>query len=94
MTNRKVFNHSEHQSLVKSLQLTLQHTSDSRVYVFYTHHRPWLKAKDLEFFDLATQEGFTVEDLLVERVRPMFHDDRGDEIERGTVYGKSLKYRA
>jgi EEF1A N-terminal glycine/lysine methyltransferase len=60
--------------------------------VFYTHHRPWLKEKDLEFFSLAEQAGFTAEDLLVERVTPMFHDDRGDEAERGTVYGRSLKW--
>ena len=90
--NKKVFNHSEHQSLVKSLLLNLEKNTDSRVYVFYTHHRPWLKEKDLEFFNITSQEGFTAEDLLVQRVTPMFEDDRGDETERGTVYGRSLKW--
>jgi len=88
-----VFNHSEHHSLVKSLLLNLEKNSDSRVYVFYTHHRPWLKTKDLEFFDLATQQGFISQDLLTAQVTPMFHDDRGDETERGTVYGRSLLLR-
>jgi len=41
---------------------------------------------------LAIQEGFVVEDLVIKQVKPMFDDDRGDEKERGTVYGKSLKY--
>jgi EEF1A N-terminal glycine/lysine methyltransferase len=77
---------------VKSLELNLAKDSTSRVYVFYTHHRPWLKEKDLAFFELATQAGFTTEDILVEHVEPMFQDDRGDEAERGTVYGRSLRW--
>ena len=77
---------------MKSLVINLEKHADSRVYVFYTHHRPWLKEKDLEFFTLASQQGFTVEDLLVQRVTPMFQDDRGDETERGKVYGRSLKW--
>lgn len=92
LTNAQVFNHSEHQSLIKSLLLNLEKHADSRVYVFYTHHRPWLKQKDLEFFDLAIKAGFTIDDLLVQCVTPMFDDDRGDATERATVYGRSLKW--
>ena len=77
---------------MKSLQLNLAKDSSSRVYVFYTHHRPWLKEKDLAFFDLAQEVGFITEELLVEHVNPMFEDDRGDEAERGTVYGRSLRW--
>jgi nicotinamide N-methyltransferase len=87
-----VFNHSEHPSLVKSLHRNLEKHSESRVYVFYTHHRPWLKDKDLAFFELASEAGFTAQDILLEHVAPMFQDDRGDEIERGTVYGRQLKW--
>ena len=89
----QIFNHSEHKSLVKSIQLCLQHNDEARVYVFYTHHRPWLKEKDLEFFDIAVQAGFSVDDLLTEHHTPMFKDDRGDETERSTVYGRSIKWR-
>ena len=60
--------------------------------MFYSHHRPWLKQKDLEFFEMAKKEGFTVQDLVLQRVTPMFADDRGDEVERGTVYGRSLHW--
>jgi EEF1A N-terminal glycine/lysine methyltransferase len=77
---------------VKALQLNLERNPDSRVYVFYTHHRPWLKEKDLEFFDVAREAGFLMEEVLVEHVQPMFKEDRGDEKERGTVYGRLLKW--
>jgi EEF1A N-terminal glycine/lysine methyltransferase len=87
-----VFNHSEHPSLVKSLLLNLEKQREARVYVFYTHHRPWLKEKDLLFFDLASEAGFIAQDILVEHVQPMFQDDRGDETERGTVYGRQLMW--
>jgi len=60
--------------------------------VFYTHHRPWLKEKDLEFFEIVKKEGFMVEDVLLQRMAPMFADDPGDEVERGTVYGRSLHW--
>jgi len=60
--------------------------------VFYTHHRPWLKEKDLEFFEVARTAGFSMEEVLVEHVQPMFKEDRGDEKERGTVYGRVLKW--
>jgi EEF1A N-terminal glycine/lysine methyltransferase len=78
--------------MVKSLLLNLEKHEDSRVYVFYTHHRPWLKEKDLLFFDVASKAGFTAHDILLEHVRPMFHDDPGDETERGTVYGRLLMW--
>ena len=77
---------------MKSLQLNLEKNLDSRVYVFYTHHRPWLKEKDLEFFDVAREAGFLMEEVLVEHVQPMFEEDRRDEKERGTVYGRLLKW--
>lgn len=41
---------------------------------------------------MAINQGFTVEDLLVQHMTPMFQDDRGDETERGTVYGRLLKW--
>ena len=91
-TDKEVFNHSEHHALVKSLVLNLKRDVDARAYVFYTHHRPWLKGKDLEFFDHACKAGFTTEHLLTERVTPMFQADRGDEVERGTVYGQQVKW--
>lgn len=79
-------------SLVKSLQLNLAKSKSSLVYCFYTHHRPHLKDKDLEFFDVATRGGFITEDLLKQDVVPMFPEDPDYELEGGFVYGKILRW--
>lgn len=55
-----LFNHSEHAKLIKTVQLTLEKSSTSRAYVFFTPYRPWLYEKDMAFFDLARQAGFEV----------------------------------
>jgi len=51
-----------------------------------------LKHKDLEFFEVAQQEGFVTEDLLKQDVVPMFPEDPGYEVEGGFVYGKVLHW--
>lgn len=55
-----LFNHSEHAKLINTVQLTLEKSSTSRAYVFFTPYRPWLYEKDMAFFDLARQAGFEV----------------------------------
>ena len=82
-----VFNHSEHHKLLKTIQVALKSTPDSKALVFFTPHRPWLLEKDLAFFALAEQAGFRVIKLL-ERLmdRPMYDEDRGDETLRRTVF--------
>lgn len=89
-----LFNHSEHDKLVKSMQLTLRKGPDSRALVFFTPYRPWLLEKDLAFFDLAKEGGFDVEKVL-EKVLPevMFKEDRGDEMLRRTVFGYELRWK-
>lgn len=73
-----LFNHSEHAKLVKSIQLTLKKSAASKAYVFFTPYRPWLLQKDLAFFDLARESGFTVTKTL-EKVmdKVMFEEDPG-----------------
>lgn len=46
--------------------------------MFFTPYRPWLLEKDLAFFNLAKEAGFTVEKIL-ERVmeKVMFEEDPG-----------------
>lgn len=56
-----VFNHSEHQKLIKSCKLALNDAGV--VWVTFTHYRPWLKEKDLAFLKLAESHGFTVEHI-------------------------------
>jgi nicotinamide N-methyltransferase len=73
-----LFNHSEHAKLIKTVQLTLKKSPASRAYVFFTPYRPWLLDKDLAFFGLARDAGFTVTKLfekLMDKV--MFEEDAG-----------------
>ncbi|KAF2865525.1 putative methyltransferase-domain-containing protein [Massariosphaeria phaeospora] len=88
-----LFNHSEHGKLVQTVQLTLRKSPASRAYVFFTPYRPWLLQKDLAFFDLAREAGFTV-DRTFEKVmdKVMFDEDPGDELLRRTVYGYELSW--
>jgi len=73
-----LFNHSEHQALLKSVVCCLKKTTDARALVFFTPHRPWLYEKDLEFLDAAREAGFVVEKVLEEvLVGPMFEEDPG-----------------
>lgn len=73
-----LFNHSEHAKLIKTVQLTLKKSPTSRAYVFFTPYRPWLYEKDMAFFDLAKESGFTVTKMfekVMEKV--MFEEDPG-----------------
>ncbi|KAF2757762.1 hypothetical protein EJ05DRAFT_439854 [Pseudovirgaria hyperparasitica] len=89
-----LFNHSEHAKLLKSVQQTLKRTASATALVFFTPYRPWLLEKDLAFFDLAREGGFSVEKIL-EKVmdKVMFDEDPGDELLRRTVYGYSLTWK-
>jgi nicotinamide N-methyltransferase len=73
-----LFNHSEHAKLIQTVQMTLKKSPNSRAYVFFTPYRPWLLEKDLAFFDLARENGFSVEktfEKIMEKV--MFEEDPG-----------------
>ena len=73
-----LFNHSEHAKLIKSMELTLKKAPGSKAYVFFTPYRPWLYEKDMAFFDLAKESGFTVTktfEKVMEKV--MFEEDPG-----------------
>ncbi|KAJ2312623.1 Protein N-terminal and lysine N-methyltransferase efm7 [Coemansia sp. Cherry 401B] len=85
-----VFNHSEHNGLLKSTRELL--ARNGRAFVFFTHHRPWLVDRDLEFLELARQQGMRVERLVEEYTGAMFEDDPGDERVRGTVHGFCLTF--
>lgn len=73
-----LFNHSEHTKLVKTVQLMLKKSPESRAFVFFTPYRPWLLEKDLAFFDLARDSGFVVNKTF-EKVmdKVMFEEDPG-----------------
>lgn len=88
-----LFNHSEHAKLVSTVVKTLKKTPKSTALVFFTPYRPWLYEKDLAFFDLVKEAGFTVEKILEEKMeKVMFEEDRGDEELRRTVFGYLVKW--
>jgi nicotinamide N-methyltransferase len=83
-----LFNHSEHGKLLATIEATLARTKEAKALVFFTPYRPWLYDKDMAFFDLVRERGFTVEKVLEEKMeKVMFEKDRGDEELRRTVFG-------
>jgi nicotinamide N-methyltransferase len=73
-----LFNHSEHEKLVKSIRETLRRGPECVALVFFTPYRPWLLMKDMDFFRLANENGFKVNPVLekiMEKV--LFEKDRG-----------------
>ncbi|KAF9359618.1 nicotinamide n-methyltransferase [Mortierella sp. AD094] len=47
-----LFNHSQHRAMLKTCKETLK-PGTGRVFVFFTHHRPWLADADNKFFEIA-----------------------------------------
>lgn len=88
-----LFNHSEHSKLVSTIRQCLKKGPASQALVCFTPYRPWLLEKDLAFFDLAREGGFTVEKILEEMMeKVMFEEDAGDEKVRRTVFGYRLTW--
>ncbi|KAJ3505001.1 hypothetical protein NMY22_g17734 [Coprinellus aureogranulatus] len=91
-----VFNHSQHDALLTTCEAALTPSSPTSsapapsVLVFYTHHRPHLAHRDMEFFSKAEARGWVVEKVVEERFPPMFPHDPGDEEVRSTVHGWKL----
>ncbi|EIM81525.1 nicotinamide N-methyltransferase [Stereum hirsutum FP-91666 SS1] len=89
-----VFNHSQHDALLTTAESTLSNVSSDEhkatLLVFYTHHRPHLAHRDLEFFEKARQRGWICEEIVTEKYPPMFPEDSGEEEVRATVHGWAL----
>ncbi|KAI0296727.1 hypothetical protein B0F90DRAFT_1636115 [Multifurca ochricompacta] len=80
-----IFNHSQHRALLTTCEGAI--APDGCVLVFYTHHRPHLAQRDMEFFELANETGWKCEKVWTERFPPMFPEDSGEEEIRSTVHG-------
>ncbi|KAK0709539.1 hypothetical protein B0T26DRAFT_616924, partial [Lasiosphaeria miniovina] len=88
-----LFRHSEHGSMLRTVESTLRRRRGSKAFVVFTSYRPWLQHKDLAFFDLARARGFEVERVLERKMdRPLFENDPGDEEVRKTVSGWVLRW--
>lgn len=89
-----IFNHSQHDALLKTCDTCLASRSPSDdasiapcVLVFYSHHRPHLADRDLEFFRKAQGAGWFCEEIVTRKYPPMFPEDPGEEEVRATVHG-------
>ncbi|KAI0341503.1 hypothetical protein BDW22DRAFT_1359091 [Trametopsis cervina] len=89
-----IFNHSQHDALLKTAASALKPSADPSktpcVLVFYSHHRPHLAHRDMEFFSKAREQGWTCDKILTEKFPPMFPEDPGEEEVRATVHGWRL----
>ncbi|CAG8567254.1 13988_t:CDS:2, partial [Racocetra fulgida] len=82
-----IFNHSQHSALLKTCEECLD-IENGQVLVFFTHHRPSLAYKDMEFFEKAKANGlFRVEKIFETVMKPMFENDSGCDIIRSTIHG-------
>ncbi|KAK4164528.1 hypothetical protein QBC43DRAFT_317665 [Cladorrhinum sp. PSN259] len=88
-----LFRHSEHGNMLKTVRATLKRTRDAKAYVFFCSYRPWLRHKDLNFFEMARGQGFVVTQVLEKKMeRPLFENDPGDEEVLKTVTGWTLRW--
>jgi len=96
-----IFNHSQHDALLRTCKDALsakRSASDSQtpgasepcLLVFYSHHRPHLAHRDMQFFEKARDCGWRCEEILTQKFPPMFPEDPGEEEVRATVHGWRL----
>ncbi|KAJ4475462.1 hypothetical protein J3R30DRAFT_3294262 [Lentinula aciculospora] len=98
-----IFNHSQHEALLKTCDLALKSSPASTCsaasapsetlhhIIFYTHHRPHLAYRDMEFFEKAKEHGW--DSAITQKFAPMFPEDPGEEEVRATVHGWILTRR-
>ncbi|KAJ7043501.1 nicotinamide N-methyltransferase [Mycena alexandri] len=86
-----VFNHSQHDALLQTCEQGLASDKEAVVLVFYTHHRPHLAHRDMEFFAKARERGWMCGEILRRRFAPMFPEDSGSSDVRATVAGWELR---
>ncbi|CAG8475902.1 8714_t:CDS:2 [Ambispora gerdemannii] len=86
-----IFNHSQHHSLLRVCKECID-PINGQILVFFTHHRPNLIDRDMNFFELAIKQPFNLsaEKILEHRMAPMFENDPGSESVRATVHGYRL----
>ena len=94
-----VFNHQAHPALLETCEACIADATTEEmegqmttpcVLVFFTHHRPHLAYKDMQFFDMAEVKGWKFEKLGEWFREPMFPEDPGDEVVRSTIHGFRL----
>ncbi|KAI3634204.1 hypothetical protein MIR68_007808 [Amoeboaphelidium protococcarum] len=89
-----IFNHNQHRNMLVSCQRALQNKGGI-VLCAFTHHRPWLADRDMEFIALAQSDEFRfkIADYTQVKMPEMFTEDPGDVDVRQTVHFYTLTYR-
>ena len=85
------FNHSQHENMLDTCLKALR-KPHGIAYCAFTHHRPWLADKDMDFLRLAREKGFDVEHLTTDEMEVMFEQDPGDEQVRRQVKVYRFKF--
>lgn len=101
-----IFNHSQHEALLRACYALLKipqggnatsslpDDSFGTIYCVFTHHRPHLASRDMNFFELAQKEPFhfKVNCLFIDETnyQPMFPNDIGDPKVRSQVHFYTL----
>jgi len=94
-----IFNHSQHDALLNTCEQALSFERSNQdtvlpstpaVLVFYSHHRPNLAHRDLNFFTKARERGWACEEFFSQNMGAMFPDDPGDLVVRSVVHGWRL----
>jgi nicotinamide N-methyltransferase len=83
-----IFNHNQHENLLKSCKELLR--SNGVVLTTYSHHVVKWADRDMLFFDIAKDMGFTAEQIYIEKWQEMFPEDSGSLDVRRTVYAWKL----
>ncbi|KAG2187450.1 hypothetical protein INT44_005138 [Umbelopsis vinacea] len=99
-----IFNHSQHHAMLRTCRELIK-PKTGVVLVFYTHHRPHLAHRDVQFFEIAERPynpetdpengdevgySFHAEEFLTQNMGVMFEEDQGDQTVRSTVHGWKL----
>ncbi len=62
-----IFNHSQHEALLNTCEHAISESEPTAcILVFYTHHRPHLAHRDMEFFEKARGRGWRTDEIVTE----------------------------
>lgn len=83
-----VFNHTEHEKLLKTCQETCK--KNGKCFVVFSPHRAHLVDADLKFFETCEHYGFRADPIDLIQMTPMFEEDETTASIRARVYSYYL----
>eukprot|EP01080_Neovahlkampfia_damariscottae_P004478 gene4478-7859_t len=83
-----IFNHFAHEGLAASCLAYSK--PNTKIFVAFSHHRPWLKEEDLNFFK-KSEKFFEVEKVLDKKIGMTFPEDNYGEEEERSIFSKNYQ---